>query len=346
MYTLLGAEYILTGSVFFDHHNLRILLQLSRGDSGKQLWSSTFIHKVDEVNLFEIQEEIVNLITGSLGGYYGVIYRDVLETSRTGTHSDQEAYNVIFWYNQFTKQFDRPAFDKACDALQLILHKDPDYALALAVLSELYVLGIVMGFKRLDNQQEAAFILANKAVKIDPLCQHAHQALARSFFLTRNKGGVISASERCYALNPRSAWFAARIGVFLIYTGEFERGASILKESLKSNPYFPWMSSLAFSLYHYHRKEFLESWDWAEKVDMPHVPWVSLLKAASLAQLGDLEKAKKEVEQLLMAKPDITVLGKPYIGSFIFDESLVDSIISGLEKTGLVMRNTAMQIPS
>ena len=106
------------------------------------------------------------------------------------------------------------------------------------------------------------------------------------------------------------------------------------------------MSSLAFSLYHYSRKEFQESWDWAEKVDMPQVPWVSLLRAASLAQLGKVEEAKIEIEQLLVLKPDITILGKTFIGRYIFDERLVDSISEGLEKTGLVMQKTGLQIPS
>jgi adenylate cyclase len=194
-----------------------------------------------------------------------------------------------------------------------------------------------MNFKRFDDQQETAIKFAHKAIKLDPKCQHGYQALARSYFLARNKVGVVSASEQCYAINPRAASFSARLGTFLIYAGEFERGASVLKESLKSNPYFPWASSLALSFYHYHRNEFDLSKEWAEKTDMPRFPWVCMLKAASLAQLGQMERAKKEIELLLVLKPDITVIGKSYVGTFILDENLVDNIIVGLEKTGLVI---------
>jgi tetratricopeptide (TPR) repeat protein len=325
-----------------------MLLQLSRCDSGRQLWSSALVRKVTAVNLFEIQEEIISLITAALGGYYGVIYKDVIDASRNnGNYSDMDAYNVIFWYEQFTKQYDSDTFSKACQSVEFTVKKDPEDALACAVLSELYAIGVVMGFKRLDDQKEIALTLANKAVKLDPMCQHAYQALARACFLTGNKSGVVSASERCYALNPRAASFSARVGVFLIYAGEFERGASILKQSLMANPYFPWVSSLAFSLYHYHRQEFQVSWNWAEKADMPQIPWVNLIKAASMAQLGKLDQAKKEIEMLLVLKPDIAVLGRPYIGSFILDENLVDNIIAGLEKVGLVVQsNTCLSNPS
>ena len=345
MGSLLAAEYILTGSIFIDHQNLRTLLQLSRGDSGKQLWSNTFERKVTATNLFEIQEEIIKLITGSIGGYYGVIYRDAIETSRNSTSEDKEIYSVIFWYDEFIKKLDKDTFEKACELLENTVKKDPEYALAWAILSELYSMGIVMGFKRIDAQKETSFIFANKAVKLDPLCQHAHQALARACFLTRNKNGIVSASEQCFAINPRATSFCARIGVFLIYAGEYERGASILKESLKSNPYFQWVSSLALSLYHYHRNEFQEAKEWAEKTDMPQIPWVHLLRAASLAQLGRMEEAKMEIEMLLVLKPDITVFSKPYIGSFILDESLVDKIVSGLEKTGLIINNQTVADP-
>jgi hypothetical protein len=60
-----------------------------------------------------------------------------------------------------------------------------------------------------------------------------------------------------------------------------------------------------------------------------------------------VEEAKKEIEKLLISKPDIIVFTKAYIASFILDENLVDNIIVGLEKTGLVIQtNVASQIPT
>jgi len=340
--SLLGAEYILTGSVFIDHENLRILLQLSRCDSGKQLWSNTLVRKVTTVNLFEIQEEAINLIAASLGGYHGVIYRDVIDACRT--NADCETYSAIVWYDQFLRKLDRETFDRASVSLEDTVKKDPEYSLAWAVLSEIYSMGVMMGYKRLENQTATALTMANKAVNLDPSSQHGYQALALAYFLTRNKAGVISTSEKCLALNPRAVTFSARIAVFLIHAGEYERGVKILKESLN---FFPWISSIAFSLYHFHRKEFQESWNWAEKVDMPLIPWVNLIKAASMAHLGKLDQAKKEIEILLVLKPDITILGRPYMDSFLLDESLVDNIIAGLEKIGLVIQvNTSLSTPS
>jgi TolB-like protein/Tfp pilus assembly protein PilF len=333
--SLLGAEYVLTGSVFIDQKNLRVLLQLNKGNSGKQLWSNAFVHEITATNQFETQEEIVSKVTAAIGGYYGVIYRDVVETSRAG--HNREAYSAIVWYDQFLKKIDQNTFDEACEALEDVLKRDSEYALGWAVLSEIYSIGVMMDFFRLDDQIEKAIKFAKRAINLDPLCQHAYQALARAHFFTRNKAEVVLASEKCIALNPRAANFTARIGVFMIYAGEYERGAEVLKQSLKSNPYFPWMSSMALSLYHYQRGEFQESREWAANIDMPQLPWVYLLKVASLGQLGRMEEAKKYMAQLQELETPQLTLRKSYIGRFILDEDLIDKIVSGVEKAGLMI---------
>ena len=105
------------------------------------------------------------------------------------------------------------------------------------------------------------------------------------------------------------------------------------------------MAAVALSLYHFQRNEFHESKVWAEKIDVPLIPWALILRAAALAQLGALEEAKKQVEKVFAQKPDITMLGRAYIGTFILDENLIDKIIASLEKTGLVINNQTIPGP-
>lgn len=332
--SLLGAGYILTGSIFIDHDNLRMLVQLSKGNSGKQLWSHTFTRKVTALELFEIQEEIVNMIAASLGGYYGVICRDVADNWPS---KDQTNRDTLFWYNQWIKTIDRTVFDQACNALEEIVKRDPNNMLAWAVLCEIYAVGTVIRFARIDDQLEAAIQFAKKAVNLDPLSQHAFQAVAVSNLIGRNKAEAILAAEKCIALNPRAATFSAGMGVILIFAGEFEKGAKVLRESLLLNPFFPWMHALAFSLYHYHKNDFESAKVWAEKMEMPGIPWSSMLTAASHAQLGQAQAAAIAADKLIELVPDISSLGKPYIGRFILDDSLVDKIIAGLGKAGLTI---------
>jgi TolB-like protein len=335
---LLSAGYVLTGSIFIDQENLRILTQLSKGDTGRQLWSHTFTRKAPSTELFQIQEQIVNMIAASLGGYYGVIYRDVADG---WSAMDHDKYDTLYLYDKWIKSFDQNVFDQSCEILEQIIRKDPSNVLALAVLCEMYGAGAVMRFNRIEKQIDVAIQYAKKAVSIDPLSQHAFQALAVGKLMGRNKAETIAAAEKCIALNPRASNYTAAMGSVLIFAGEFERGAKVLRDSLSLNPFFPWMHALAFSVYYYNKNEFELAKVWAEKMEMPNIPWSPILKVASYAQLGQTEAAAIAVDDLIALVPEVCILGRPFLGSFILDDNLVDKIAAGLEKTGLRIEQTA-----
>ena len=80
--SLLGARYILTGSIQSDDQHLRVGVQLILSESGEQLWTKSFEKNNTAAGLFEIQNEIVQNILKAIGGYYGVIFRNVLNVRR------------------------------------------------------------------------------------------------------------------------------------------------------------------------------------------------------------------------------------------------------------------------
>lgn len=338
VHELLGANYILTGSILVQNNDVRVTTQLVLADTREQLWANTFTRKTNDGDWFKTQDEIVNQIVAVLGGYYGVIYRDMAKASKRIPHEIQ-IYDAIYWYYQFINQVDEETFTKACNALEFALKRDPNYALAWAVLGEIYAIGVPMGFIRVEDQIDVAISYSKKALSLDPLSQPAYQALSVCYLLSQNKTEHLKAVEKCIALNPRAASHVGIMGAHLIFSGEFEKGARILRDSLELNPFLPRYHALGFSLYYYNNNDFEEAREWAQKMDMPHVPWCVLLQAASLGQLGRTTDAKKLLEKLLTLVPDIGLQGKPLIGSFILDDGLVNKMIEGLEKAGLVIEN-------
>jgi TolB-like protein len=161
---LLGANYLVTGSIQPDNKHLLIRVQLIFGDSGEQLWAKSFERNNTASGLFEIQNEIVKNILTAIGGYYGVIFRDVLQAPHTNRANGIAAYDAIFWYYHFQKVSTEEAFQKAVGALQDAVKADPDYALAWAMLGELYVDDKAYQFKKIDNP-------AAEGLKVCPACR-------------------------------------------------------------------------------------------------------------------------------------------------------------------------------
>jgi len=63
-----------------------------------------------------------------------------------------------------------------------------------------------------------------------------------------------------------------------------------------------------------------------------------LMKAATLGHLARIDEGKKNVDQLLELKPDFPERARILIGHYIKFDDIIQSILSGLGKSGLKIR--------
>jgi hypothetical protein len=125
------------------------------------------------------------------------------------------------------------------------------------------------------------------------------------------------------------------IGFCLICCGEYDRGFKLLDESIQLNPYYQWWFNGGLGFYHFEKKNYADCIYWAEKMNMPAVPWELILKTASLAEQGELEAAKKCGTELLLRFPYVKAILPEYIGAFINDVQFLQKLQSALVKAGV-----------
>ena len=330
---LLGATYVLTGSIQTDTKHLRISAQLILPLNGEQLWAKSFDQNNTASGLFEIQNEIVKSILTAVGGYYGVIFRDVMKASYQA--NSMETYDAIFWYYHYQKVFAKEVYQKAISALEAAVKLDPNYALAWAMLGELYVDDKAMEFVKTDDPLEKGLECALRAIAIDPTCQHGYMSLSWIYLFYHNREECLKAADQCIAINPNSAEKAAAVGFVLICAGEFERGFTLLNYSVQHNPFSPWWYRLAFVFYFLYKKEYQQALQSAMKVNKPDAFWDPMMKASVLAHLNRTEEARKNMDLLIQLMPDAASQVKGIIESFVWSQDLNNEILSGLKKAGL-----------
>jgi TolB-like protein len=332
---LLGAKYIITGSIQNDNKHLKVWVQLIFGDSGEQLWAKSFERNNSASGLFEIQNEIVRSILKAIGGYNGVIFRDLMQAPRSNRANSIEICDAIFWYYHYQKVTSVEVFQKTISALEAAVKADPDYALAWAMLGEVYLDGKAYEFKQNVNPAAEGLKCALHAVSIDPNCQHAYQALAWAYLFHHKRGESLKAADQCIALNPNAADRVGAMGFVLICAGEFERGYVLMNDSILHNPYCPWWFYAGFVFYFLHKKDYLKAFHCAEKVDVPELFWDPLLKAAALGQLNRTDEAGKNLKLLTQLVPNAASQVKEIIESFLLSQDLHNEILEGLRKAGL-----------
>ncbi len=336
---ILGAHYILTGSIQIDDRHLRVWVQLITCENGQQLWTKSFDQNSTARGLFEIQNEIVKGILTAIGGYYGVIFRDMLKGPQAGEETGLGVYDAIYLYYHYQKVFTKEAVRNTIIALEAAVKTDPNYALAWAMLGELYLDENAIAIKKIENPIELGLTCAKRAISLDPTCQHAYQALSWIYLFLHDKDACVKAVDQCLALNPNASDVVGTMGFALSCAGEFDRAIELLNDSIEHNPHYPWWFNMGFVCYFLQCKEYQEAFHHAEKINMPHLFWDPLFKASALGHLGRFDEATKNLDLLQQLMPDAGIQVKDIIGSFLLSKKLNEELLEGLRKAGLKMEN-------
>lgn len=332
---LLGARYLLTGSIQNDDEHLRIQVQLIVGETSEQLWSISFERNNTSFGLYEIQNEIVKNILAAIGGYYGVISRHVLKAPYNMQTDDMQTYDATFLYYHYQKIYTKEIFQKTVKALEAAVKANPNFALGWAMLGELYMDDKAMEFKEINNPLEQALKCAQHAIALDPNCQHGYMSLSWVYLFHDNKEECINAVDQCIAINPNSAEKAGAVGFVLVCAGEFDRGFALSKASIMHNPFQPWWYFVGFVFYSIHKREYQQALHWAVKINRQDLFWDPMLKASILAHLNRMEEARKNLDLFVQLAPDTSNQVKDILEGFLLSQDLTNEILEGLRRAGL-----------
>jgi TolB-like protein len=332
---VLGARYILVGSVRKHLNNLRISAQLTDAPNGLCLWAETYDADLNVSQMFAVQEEITRRVTAMIADNYGVIPRLLAKESKRKPPEKLGAYDAVLRFYHYNWQPNREAFHNARQALEEAVSIDPDYALAWALLAEIYCDDLGLNLTETGDKLDKAYEFAQKAVQLDPMCQHAHFTMAYVHLHQRDKAKLFNEIDRIITLNPNSSIMVALAGWLMSLAGEWERGLSIMEEGLKLNPYHPSWFHVPKYLYYYKQGDYEKALTEILRVDMPQMPLLFLFRAAVLGQLGRIRDAQKEITEGLRMNPAIEGNVLLYIRGFVFINELEDHLCNGLRKAGL-----------
>jgi TolB-like protein/Tfp pilus assembly protein PilF len=252
---------VLEGSVRKAGGTLRITAQLVNAMDGRHLWSDRYDRDVDDV--LAIQEEITQAIVGELKLRLLNDEKARISRRQPTDPAARDAYwsGLSFWNKRSAEDLGRAIgyFEKA-------IQKDPNYALAHALLGSCYgLLPLYSSAAPRDSMQKGK-AAALRALQIDETLPEAHAVLGQ--ILTRHdwdwagaekhfrraielNPGYASAHhwysdvylyraqyaqaveelEQARALDPMSVTVCRNLGIVLCYSGQVDRGLEVLDDA-------------------------------------------------------------------------------------------------------------------
>ena len=333
----LGARYVLEGSIREGGSALRLTAQLVDTETGARLWAETYNRDLRASSTFEVQDDVAAHIVATVADSFGVLVHALNSASRKKDDARLTPAEWQFAYFAFSEQF-TPANHAALKSrLERVIREGDRQSDMWACLAQIYSDEYAFGFSKDATILDRALAAARRAVELDRSSQFALLTLARAHFFRQDLAAFGPAAERAMALNPLNTATLGMLGLMIVHTGEFERGAAIVRRAMELNPNHAGWMHFAPLWEHFHKGEYEQALERANRVDVPGAFWPYLVMASACGHLGRRAEAESAVRDLLALDPEFAAHARSNVGVWHFASGLMDPILEGLRKAGLAV---------
>lgn len=291
----LGVRYIVEGSARRVASRVRINVQLIDAIGGDHLWAERFDRDVEDI--FGVQDEVTAKIVEALVGRLAALparYRP----------KSLEAYDICVRGRRLISVF--TSFPDAIREAQMLLGRaisiDPEYAEAIYWLAFVHWQLWAHSIEPTAENRSRALELARRAVALDENDAASHWILG--YLLAYEKHWTESDHEFAVAftLEPNQPDALVMTSEIAVYAGRASEAIELIQRALRLNPHPAGWYYWELGLAHYSARQYEE----AVKVLRMEATYRSASRrilAASLAQLGRTDEAKREATLFMASTP-------------------------------------------
>jgi len=305
--TLLGVDYITTGTVRMDAPRIRISLQLCAQESGRILWANEYDSRADDAPM--APATIATRIVSCLDAEIRLAECNRAIVKPPNSLDAWEAHHRGLWHMyRFTERDN----DEAQRLFQRAIAVDPTFSRAYAGLSFTHWQN-AFTFKPTQRKPEAdrAFDAAGRGLQADPQDPAAHWAFGRALWLRKEEAASLNALNEAVTLSPSFAIAHYTRGFVESQTGDAAVAIHATDVARQLSPFDPMLYAIccarAFALVRLGRYD--EAAEWAIRAARKpnaHVQ-AHALSALVLAVTGRLKDALREVEVVHRLRPTYTI---------------------------------------
>jgi len=329
---ILGARYVLEGSVRKVGNRVRLTAQLIDSLDGHHLWGDRYDGGVDDV--FDLQDRITQEIVSALEVQLAFGEQVRVWRKRSGSPL---VYDYFSKGRSLYVNFDRHTHAQARAEFERALEINPVFTPALHLLGFTLTDQARFGWEK-DRAAtyEAALDCATRALGADPGCSEAYLTIGYVRILQRRHDEAVAAGEKAIALGPSSAPAFHMAGMFHGYAGNFQKAALYEEQAQRLSPIGLNVSMVDEARARFHLGDFTAARDTALRVLAEKPRWLTAqtILVAALWSLSSEGEARLIVRELLVRHPDFSVSrwarGLPYRR-----QEDLDALVKPLRMAGL-----------
>ncbi|WP_457150671.1 winged helix-turn-helix domain-containing tetratricopeptide repeat protein [Mesorhizobium sp. P5_C1] len=305
----IGADYLVEGSLRRQGEQVITAVNLIDIATASQLWGDRY--QSQGTGLFAIEQEVVEQIVGRL--VTRVTNAGLQQASRKPVTS-LAAYELAL--RGFALLRDPAQTDqKGAEALfEAAIAKDPNYGLAYTYLALTRALDGEFG-RASDAVLENARDLADKGLALSPDQPTGHRVQSLIRLYMRDHEAAEHHMRIALQLNPYDADCIEQMGMLLTMRGRPLDALTWLARGIRIDPLHPHWYQFDRALALYMMGEYRQAAEALELATRP-APWIRTRLAACYAQIGDMERARRQIALIEPGDPfspiDYALRGVPF----------------------------------
>ena len=341
-YGMSASQYRLTASVETGNAGLvGANVRLTDTADGRIAFARTFRQMRHDGDDSAAEEAIVREVATALAQPYGIIQaRERANLVNSGTGDPR--YRCLLESYDYWRTYEAALHAHARDCLERATEADPTFAAGFAALAEL----ILQEYRRGLNLRpgdapplERALRAARRAFELKPGSARAHQALMDVHFLRGEYAMSLAAGEKAVMLNPYNPNILACYGARLIALGEWEKGASFVKEAAANTVVHPAWHDFYLFLAAYLANDQNAAATYAAQIMSDKFALGLVARAVVAAQRGDQDAARRLIDRLVDLQPAWRDDTRGQLKKLFPADAVTDRLAHDLARAGLNAKN-------
>jgi TolB-like protein/Flp pilus assembly protein TadD len=307
----LGVRYVLDGGLVRLGDAVQLTMQLVESDSGRALWADRIDGALPDL------PALYRRVTGTVARSLDLTLQEV-ETSRARARQGADLQDLVLqarWLLQFNRVTPE-SLQEARELLEKVIARDPDSALAHALLAQTYNYDVSqrwLGLRGATREQwlQRADRLSERAFQLDPGDARVVGVRGTALALAGRSEQAVELLERQIGINRNdaSAWFW--LGYARCTLGRQDEAIAALEQARRLSPRDPNLNGIfvVTAAANLHLGRDREALEWAQRsvIERPHHAVAHSWVAAAAANLGETETARAALAEFRVRLPSYTV---------------------------------------
>jgi tetratricopeptide (TPR) repeat protein len=236
--------------------------------------------------------------------------------------------------------YNKEWYDNTVALLDRAIQIDPEYARARQEYAWVKLMGWIFRFEKGALPPEEIRQNAIKAIQLDPDDALAHRTAAYGYFFDRRLDLFEQEAQRAFELAPYNADVFAQLGMAISFTGQWDRGVSLVKKAYQLNPASAggwYHTTLHYN--HYRMREYRQALEAARRIGAQTLCETQWKYVAAYGQLGEPQDAKEHWERCVAAVPHFSPDRMAnLLRIWNFHEPFITHYMEGIAKAGYPCR--------